>query len=166
MGESLVISPSHFEAYAETAINIADYLLPPTEAEQKPKTWTVTPQDMAISYSSAYIIDGAMRLASGGATATRNSSWPTKFEAPVSGTYKISITLSSKNPPENELPQFGLSTRTSQRNGKERPLKEFNVDPGAAQTFEIEVDLFKGENLLFRYPNAPLNYEDTFIGSS
>jgi hypothetical protein len=161
MSESLVISPSHFEAYAETATSIADYLLPPPQAEQKPKLWTVTPQDMAISYSSAYIIDGAMRLASGGATATRNASWPTKFEAPASGTYKVTLTLSTKNSPAQELPQFALSTRSSQRNGKERSLKEFDVQPGSAQTFELEADLFKGENLVFRYPNAPLDYEQT-----
>ncbi|PHR94522.1 MAG: hypothetical protein COA78_32170 [Blastopirellula sp.] len=159
MGEALVISPSHFEAYAETATNIADYILPPAQAEQKPKSWTVTPQDMAISYSSAYIIDGAMRLASGGATATRNASWPTKFEAPASGTYKITLTLSTKNPPEDELPQFALAAQASERNGKERLLKKFDVQSGNAQTFEIEADLFQGENLLFRYPNAPLDYE-------
>jgi hypothetical protein len=158
MGKALVISPSHFESYAETATKVADYLLPPITADPKPRTWEITPQDMVISYSSALVVDEAMRLASRGSI-TRNCSWPSKFEAPYSGTYKVTFKLSTKKPPKGNPPEFAFSAIKNQGKG-ERPLKKMIIKPGDPQTFRFEVDLSSGENLLFRYANAPLNFED------
>ena len=157
MGEALVISPSHMEAYAESAVKIADYLLPPSQGEVKPRSWLINPQDMTISYSSAYIVDNAMRLASSGIK-TRNASWPTKFEAPHSGTYKVALLLSTKNPPKGNQPEFVLSAHTSGGKSKDRVLGKFKIKSGKPQVFQTEVTLYKGENLLFAYSNSPYDY--------
>ena len=95
LAKDLVVSPSHFEAYKETAIAVADYLFPPFKEVQKKQAWNIKPEDLTISYSSAYLVDGAMRIASRG-TKARNGTWPSKFEAPVSGTYKVKVVLSTK----------------------------------------------------------------------
>jgi len=156
--KSLVVSPSHFEAYAESAVLVADYIFPPKKEAVKARTWTVAPQDLTISYSSAYIVDGAMRLASTGSK-TRNGTWPTKFEAPVSGKYKVQVDLSTFNPPKDS-PVVLMKAHKSGRGSSERELNRFTVKPGAAQKFTVEVKLFKGENLLFLYTNSPFNYGD------
>jgi hypothetical protein len=162
IGGALVISPSHVEAYTEAARELADYLIPPIQKAGEPRTWKVPPKDMVISYSAASVVDGAMRLASTGSK-VRNATWPSKFEAPLSGTYRVELSLSVKNPPDGHSPQFVLAAHKNQ--GKsERVLSTFTVKPGAAQTFSAEVDLFRGENVLFRYANAPMNFEDKSFG--
>ncbi|MCM8542124.1 MAG: DUF1588 domain-containing protein [Lentisphaeraceae bacterium] len=154
----LVVSPSHFEAYAETAISVADYLFPPKKDAFKARSWAIKPEDLTISYSSAYIVDGAMRLASTGQK-TRNGTWPSKFEVPVSGKYKVNLVLSSFNPPK-ETPIVILKAHSSGRGSNERLLGKFTVKAGAPQEFSVDVSLYKGETLLFLYENSPFNYGD------
>ena len=156
--KALVVSPSHFEAYAESAVKVADYLFPPERAEFKARSWKISPQDLTISYSSAYIVDGAMRLASTGHK-TRNGTWPTKFETPVSGNYKIELDLSTFNPPK-EAPVVLLKAHKSGRGSGERHLGKFTIKPGEKQKFTVSVKLYKGETLLFLYANSPFNYGD------
>ena len=156
--KTLVVSPSHFEAYAESAVKVADYLFPPKQEAFKARSWNITPQDLTISYSSAYIVNGAMRLASTGAK-TRNGTWPTKFEAPVSGNYKVQLSMSTFNPPKDS-PVVLLKAHRSGRGSAERQLGKFTVKKGSPEKFTIEVQLFKGETLLFLYTNSPYNYGD------
>lgn len=156
--KTLVVSPSHFEAYAESAVEVADYLFPPHKEAFKARSWSISPQDLTISYSSAYIVDGAMRLASTGSK-TRNGTWPTKFEVPVSGKYKIQLDLSTFNPPK-ENPVVLVKAHKSGRGSGERHLAKFTVQPGAKQKFTLETSLYKGETLLFLYENSPYNYGD------
>ncbi|MCM8526531.1 MAG: DUF1587 domain-containing protein, partial [Lentisphaeraceae bacterium] len=153
----LVISPSHFESYTEAAVKVADYLFPPQKEAFEPREWNIDPKDMTISYSSAYIVDGAMRLASTGSK-TRNGSWPTKFETPVSGKYKVTVVLSTFNPPKNKQPVFNLKSQKNGRGSSERDLGKFTIKEGAPQKFEVEVVLYRGETLLFLYENSPYNY--------
>lgn len=156
--KALVVSPSHFEAYAETAVEVADYLFPPVKEELKAQNWKIEPNDLTISYSSAYIVDGAMRLASTGHK-TRNGTWPTKFEAPVSGKYKVQLDLSTFNPPK-EAPVVLMKAHGTGKGSGERHLSKFTLKPGAVQKFTVEVSLYKGETLLFLYANSPYNYGD------
>ena len=156
--KTLVVSPSHFEAYAESAIKVADYLFPPLKEAFKARSWNIPPEDLTISYSSAYIVDGAMRLASTGGK-TRNGTWPTKFEAPVSGVYKVQVDLSAFNPPKNK-PIVQMKAHKSGRGSGERMLNKFTVKDGSPQKFTVEVKLYKGETLLFLYENSPFNYGD------
>ena len=157
--KELVVSPSHLEAYAESAIMAADRLFPPELPTPEPKTWQVPPTDMTISYSSSTLIDGAMRLASTG-NKTRNATWPTKFSAPASGIYRVKITLSAKKPPADAPPEFQLGAHSPYlTGGRDRALKTFTINETEPKTVEAEVTLFNGETLLFAYANAPLNYE-------
>jgi hypothetical protein len=157
--KSLVISPSHIEAYAESALEIADYLFPPITPNVPKKKWSIPAQDLTISYSSAYLVDGAMRLASYGPK-TRNATWPTKFEAPQSGQYKIKLDLSSLNSPEDHQPILLLKSHQMGKGNSERILGEFKLDPKQKKTFHTEINLYQGENLLFYYKNSFFNYSD------
>ncbi|NNE00036.1 MAG: DUF1587 domain-containing protein, partial [Pirellulaceae bacterium] len=65
-GEALVVAGSHLEALAETATQIADLIFPPPAKTVPAKTVRILPDEMVISYSSALVVDGAMRLASSG----------------------------------------------------------------------------------------------------
>lgn len=155
----LVISPSHIEAYAETALEIADYFFPPLQSALPVQTWNIPADELTISYSSAYLVDGAMRLASFGHK-TRNATWPSKFEAPQSGKYKIKLNLSTFNPPKGHVPILLLKTHHMDNRGSERVLAEFNLDNLQQQIFSKEVDLYKGENLLLYYKNSFFDYSD------
>jgi hypothetical protein len=157
IGESLVVSPSHIEAYAETATIVADAMFPPKAPPISPKDWHVPPEEMAISYSSGAVVDGAMRLASSGSF-TRNASSTAKFEAPTSGTYLINITLSAKNPPAGNDPIFSLGAKPNGK-GSSRMITSIPIKPGPPKQVSVTVDLYKGENLVFSYDNAPLRYE-------
>jgi hypothetical protein len=157
--KELVVSPSHLEAYAESAIMAADRLFPPELPTPEPKAWQVPPADLTISYSSSTLIDGAMRLASSG-NKTRNATWPTKFSAPASGIYRVKITLSAKKPPASAPPEFQLGAHSPYlKGGRDRALESFTVTTEEPEVMEAEVTLYSGETLLFSYANAPLNYE-------
>ncbi len=162
LAEDLVVSPSHFEAYSQSATEIADYFFPPVRSFPKKQNWNILPTDLTISYSSSYIMNGAMRLASKGGR-TRNGTWPTKFEAIASGTYRVDLKLSTFNPPKGELPQVELRAHKNKA-GSERSLGIFELKSETPEVFQKEVTLYKGENLLFFYKNAPYGYEnkDTF----
>ena len=84
-GENLMIAGSHLEAIADTATAIADsFFLPPPPAPDQREVIAL-PNDLTISYSSACLIDGTMRLASSGSNLRRNATWPSRFIAPATG---------------------------------------------------------------------------------
>lgn len=157
--KKMVISPSHIEAYTDSALQIADYLFPPIKKKIEQKKWLIPASDLTISYSSAYLVDGAMRLASFGPK-TRNATWPSKFEAPQSGRYKIKLDLSSLNPPQGHTPILLLKSQQMLKGNSERILTEFSVSNHDKKTFVAEVNLYRGENLLLYYKNSFFNYND------
>lgn len=157
VSKSLVISASHLEAYRDTATLIADYLFPLPKTLPEKQKINFGLEDFAISYSSAYIVDDAMRLASSGAL-NRNGTWLSRFEAKESGTYKVTIELSTKNPPVNQPPKLELQANNLTAKKASRSLGTFIVKPGKPQTFTTEVELYAGETLVFTYKNASFNY--------
>jgi len=162
-GEALVISPSHLEAYTDTATAVADLFFPPPKIPVKPRIINVPASDLAISYSSAALIDGAMRLASGGKNVIRNATWPTKFEAPASGTYRLRVTASFKDaqPPLVETPPLlVMEAVTAEGKGSARKLAELEITKERPTEFDCEVALRTGETVAFRYANAPFDYEN------
>lgn len=158
-GSSLVLSGSHMEALAETAIGVADQFFPPPDPPVKPRSYQIDAADLVISYSSACLIDGAMRLASSGPNIVRNATWLSKFEAPAAGVYEIELKLSSIHPPAGHQPMLRVSSMNSDRSNV-IPIAEFTIGDGKPQRFEAEVELQKGETLVFEYPNGPFNYDD------
>ncbi len=157
-GSALMLAGSHLESLAEAATEIADQIFPPQAAAAEITTVDLTADDLVISYSSACKIDGAMRLASRGSV-TRNGTWPSKFEAPASGVYKVKLDLSVLNPPE-EIPQLIVSTMRSDKSDV-TDVKQIPIDSTTKKTFELEVELNRGDTIVLRYMNAPLDYNDT-----
>ncbi|QDT62604.1 hypothetical protein SV7mr_51540 [Stieleria bergensis] len=159
-GEALVIAASHLESMADAATQIADQFFPPPRKTVSIKTFDVPAKDLVISYSSACLIDGAMRLASSGTNVNRHATWPTKFEAPVSGRYRIEITASSFDPRNASKPVPALLVEATQMTGDEAKQSSLRIKPGPKQTFEFEIGLDAGATIRMRYANGPFDYED------
>lgn len=159
-GEALVIAASHLESMADAATEIADQFFPPKRKSVPVKSFEVPAEDLVISYSSACLIDGKMRLASSGSNVNRHATWPTKFEAPVSGRYRIEITVSSFDPrtASKHLPE--LLVESTQMTGDAPKRKLLQIEPGKTKSFEFEIGLDAGATIRMRYPNGPFDYED------
>ncbi len=157
VSDALVISASHLEAYRETATDVADYLFPQPRVLPATQKVEVGVDDISISYSSGAKIDGAMRLASSGIM-VRNAVWLSKFEAPVSGTYRVTMDLSAMNPPPSETPVLHLEANALSGKKTTRTLGAFEVASAQPEGVAVDVELYRGETLVFTYKNAPLNY--------
>ena len=157
-GKNLMIAGSHLEAIAETASAIADtfFLQPPPAPEQSDVI--ALPKDLTISYSSACLIDGTMRLASSGSNLRRNATWPARFIAPATGKYLLDITAAAS--PNASLPaelEVGAMTNVK---ANSRILGKLNFNATAPSTRTIEVRLEKGETVTLRLTNGVIDYED------
>ena len=159
-GEALVVAASHLESWADAATEIADRFFPPEKDPVAIKTFEVPAAELVISYSSACLIDGSMRLASSGTNVVRHATWPTKFEAPASGRYEIEITASSVDPRESSDQPPELFVESSRMTGNATRNKTLAIEPGGRRTFQFEIGLDAGATLRARYSNGPFNYED------
>ena len=161
-GEALLLSPPLMESYVEAAAQVADKLFPPIGKPVPVSLFTAMPEEMVISYSSGYIIDGAMRLASKSAPVSRSCTWPTKFEAKGSGTYRVKIDLSQfkgigKSPMRLQLRAKKVSDDDSVDVNSLRLLTEFEVTEDEPKSFEKTVEIYAGETLICYFANAPLD---------
>lgn len=165
-GEALVVAASHLEAFSEVATHVADQFFPPQRELPKTKTFRIPADELVISYSSACLIDGAMRLASSGSNEVRNATWPTKFEAPVSGIYEVQITAVSFDPREDQqhIPELRiestLATGKNAPNRKDLAIHPGGVESGVKQTFRFKIGIDRGASIRASYWNGPYNYED------
>ena len=159
-GDALVIAASHLESLGDAATEIADQFFPPESQPIAARTFDVPAAELVISYSSACLIDGSMRLASSGANEVRHATWPTKFEAPTSGRYEIEITASSLDPRESTDHVPELTIESSQMTGDASKKKTLPIEPGGKRTFKFEIGLDAGATIRGRYSNGPFNYED------
>lgn len=157
-GQALVIAVSHLEAFADTATLVADEFFAPPRPDLDAQEFVIPAKDLVISYSSACLIDGTMRLASSGTNIRRNATWPARFEAPANGRYTIEITASAFQPPA-DAPILQVSVYADGKASKD-PLKAFKLDEEQPQTFQAFADLDRGDSIVMRYPNGPYNYED------
>ena len=98
VAESLQLSPTLMDAYAKTAFAIADKVFPRPPPKVESKTYEVAADEMAISYSSGSVREGALRLVSSTANIMRSSTWPNKVEIKASGTYKVVFQASAFRP--------------------------------------------------------------------
>ncbi len=157
-GEALVVAASHLEAFSETAALVADEFFAPPREPVKATAFDIAGKDLVISYSSACFIDGAMRLGSSGTKIRRNATWPMRFAAPASGQYKVEITASFKGtppePPILDVSSMDLDTRNDKKG------TTLEVPPGKPNTFQFDLDLQRGQTVVFRYSNGPYDYEN------
>lgn len=157
-GENLMIAGSHLEAIADTATAIADsFFLPPPPAPDQREVIAL-PKDLTISYSSACLIDGTMRLASSGPNLRRNATWPSRFLAPATGEYLLEITASVS--PNASVPaELEVSAMTNAKSNS-RVIHRLNLDNTKPRTMTVEARLEKGETVTLRFANGALDYEN------
>ncbi|WP_419189929.1 DUF1588 domain-containing protein [Stieleria marina] len=156
---ALVLAGSHLEALSEAATGVADQLFPPPPRSIEPQTFLVPADEMVISYSSACLVDGAMRLASSGDNVVRHATWPTKFEAPASGIYRLKVTATAIQPPETQ-PILTIATMRAADRGELRVVQQFEVANEKPQTRQFSVSLNRGDTVVLRYLNGPFDYEN------
>jgi len=156
--ENLVIAGSHLEAIADTATLIADSFFLPPPAAPESREIIAQPEDLTISYSSACLIDGAMRLASSGPNLRRNATWPSRFSAPATGKYLIEITAAAS--PNATFPAELEVRAMIDVKSNSRVLQKLSLEGTGVRTLTIEARLEKGETVTLRYTNSALDYED------
>ena len=164
VGAGLVISPPLMAQYFEVATAVADQIIPPAgEAAEVPvETAHVGPDDFTLNFTTGHPIDGVLRMVSSSDPLARGSVWPNRFEARVTGLYTVKLDLSSYRPVGGHVPQVKLLAFPPQLGSFAaasglRELARVHVDEQSAQTYELEVDLQKGETLVIHYENAALN---------
>lgn len=166
--EGLVVSPPLMEAYFQSAIAIADRIIPPSRKPVPSAHTTVAADDMVISYSSGAIVEGAMRLAARTDTMWRSCTWPENFEVRAAGTYRIRVSASQFATqtaawPRYEQPMI-LQVRARSLNGKDgdpvskqRLLAEFEVIKDSPDEFQCVAELRPAETPIFYFANAPID---------
>ena len=157
-GANLMTAVSQLEAIADTATMIADNFFLPPPRPPKPQEVIALPNDLTISYSSACLIDGAMRLASSGPNLRRNATWPSRFSAPATGKYLIEITAAAS--PNASLPaELELSAMIDVKSNS-RVLHKLRLEGTDPRPLTVEARLEKGETVTLRYTNSALDYEN------
>ncbi|MEM6980226.1 MAG: DUF1588 domain-containing protein [Planctomycetota bacterium] len=175
-GNTLVMAASHLEAFADSAANIADQMFPPPTDVVPNQQVHVPAKDLVVSYSSAFLTDGEMRLASSGTSVVRHATWPSKFEAPASGVYEVTVKARSYVPNGINVPTPILRLQSSQMTGnpktgnpktgepttgKSAPdVVELELAPGESHRLTRSIAIDRGGWVQFRYPNGPFDYED------
>ncbi|MDA0347593.1 MAG: DUF1592 domain-containing protein [Verrucomicrobia bacterium] len=168
--EALTLSGALMESYSTVATDLAEKLFPPLKKEVPANTFDIPAQDFTYAYSSGLLVDGAMRLVSSTETLGHGSTWPTHYEAPATGTYKITLNLSSLNPWDG-VPVVAdiyavVATEASQENINQlRKLASYEITESSGQAFETEVVLEKGETIAFHYPTAVIKEDSEKLKS-
>lgn len=158
-GESMFTAPGHLEALVTNAVAVADRIFPQPAASTQPKQTKLPADDLVISYSSAFPINGTLRLASSGSNYRRNATWPTRFEAPVKGVYHVRIVAEAINPAEGHVPEIRLGTMKDNISIKEE-VELQTLPLNGIQDVDFEVTLDQGQNISVLYANGEFRYED------
>ena len=168
VGEGLVLSPPHLEAYASVARDIADQIFPPPKPVPQKKTWSAGPEDMVLSFSAAGVHGNALRLASRSVDVMRSCSWPSRIEISDSGTYSITVEASKFLSDEGStfakdmiLEVYARAVTATDRSKVSdfRLLKEIVVTSEEPKTTAFQADLYEGETVLFRWKNAVMTHD-------
>lgn len=162
LGEGLVLSPPLLDAYAETASLVADQLFPPERGAPEPQAWDAAARDLVISYSSAKVIDDALRLGLKCDPIQRSCTWPSKIQIEASGVYTITLQLSSFKPVDDKPMIVRVFARDIASNDgvshkSLRQLQEVKVTSESPTGFEFEAELYEGQTIVIHWANAPLD---------
>ena len=166
--EGLVISAPLMEAYFNSAIEIADHILPPKGKTPNLTKTEMSAKDLVISYSSGAVIDGTMRLAFNWNVLFRSTTWPEKWEARHAGTYRIKVSASQLASSNSGYGNFNgpmtLEVRARSLNGKDsepvlnqRLLATFDITKEMPEEFEFIAELYPQETPVFFFANGPVS---------
>ena len=170
VASGLILSPPLLAEFLNLATQVADEILPPKKTAQNvpPQIYEIDPTGLFTSEGGgAALAEDRYRLASSRNMASA-AGWTSPFEAPHSGIYRMQIDAEVFQTDQMRYPYrdspFQLAVYARQ-NGEQkyalfenvRNLGNFFVAPGTEQPsrFEIEVELFKGEVLGFRWTDGP-----------
>ncbi|MEC9095401.1 MAG: DUF1592 domain-containing protein, partial [Planctomycetota bacterium] len=165
--KGLVVSAPLLEAYFNSAIEIADKLIPPASKPPKKNNGALKANDLVISYSSGAVIDGSMRLAFDWNVLFRSTTWPEKWESRQAGTYRIRVRASQlisenkafglfEGPMKLEIRARSLNGKDSEPVLNQRLLKTFEVTTEEPQDFEFIAELYPQETPVFFFANGPV----------
>ena len=163
LGEGLVMSPPLLESYAEAARLVADTIFPPARPTAHPETHLVPAKDLVISYSSAKLVDDALRLGMKCDPIQRSCTWPGRFEAKTSGIYTLTIELSTFRPNEGDPPMVvrvlarNVADKDSIKHNSLRLLLELEVTSESPETFTFDAELYEGQTPVLHWANATLD---------
>lgn len=164
VGEGLVLSPPLMAQYFEIATAAADLVIPALRKEElvPVETSNVGPGDFTLNFTTGHPIDGVLRMTSSSDPLARGSVWPNRFQAKVTGRYAATLRLSSFRPDEGHVPvvqllAFNATGSSFTRTSTLRKLAEIRVEGESSKTYQIEVDLQKGETIVVHYENASLS---------
>ncbi|MCH2209272.1 MAG: DUF1587 domain-containing protein, partial [Lentisphaerales bacterium] len=144
--KSLLISPTHLEMYQATARKMANYLLPQDPVlPVKPYTWHLDANSMTTNGAHVAIFDNHLRLIKRG---RRMDTSVQKFEAPLSGVYKISITMSAKLDEQQKTAIYEA--------GIGKTKKRFTLSDEKKRTFTFDANVLKGESMTMSFVNAQI----------
>lgn len=168
LAEGLVLSPSHLEAYAAVARDVADEIFPPPRPSPAPARWEAGPNDLVLSFSAATIHGDALRLASRSVDIMRSCTWPSRIEMKDSGRYAITVEASQflspqghtfNGPMKLQVYARPVSATDRSRVSAFRLLHTIDVASEAPAKTTFEADLYEGDTVLFRWANAEMTHE-------
>lgn len=161
---NLAMAPAHLQGFVDAANQVADAVFPEPVEALEPSLFTVGPSDLVISYSSACLIDNKMRLASSGKNERRHATWPTKFIAPRTGTYKVRLIASSLSNGRLDLPMLSVGSMEPNGAKNRKEHESFPVPPSEdaalARTIDFEMKLAINETPLLLFDNGPFDYDN------
>ena len=163
LGEGLVLSPPLLLSYSETARLVADRIFPPARKAPEPASHRAGAKDLAISYSSGKVADGALRLGMKCDPIQRSCTWPTRFEAEASGVYTLTVTLSGFRPKPDGSAMIArifardVASPDGVKHTELRLLKEIEVAGETPKTFRFKAELYEGQTPVVHWANAALD---------
>ena len=119
-----------------------------------------------MNFEGSKLQKSSMRLVTQNGIVIRSCTWPTRFEAPHTGTYTIKTQMSAFKPDDKEaLVVELLVVKPSVTFTKIPPLRRaatFKVPAdGRRHELSAEFDLEKGQTVAFYWANAPLGKDGT-----
>ena len=163
LGEGLILSPTLLEAYAEGARSVADQIFPPPRELPDPSLNIVQPTDLVISYSSAKVVGDALRLGMKCDPIQRSCTWPSRFEAKVTGEYEVTVLLSTFQPADVSEPMVvkifarDVASADSVSHRSLRLLEEISVTSESPEEFRFDAVLYEGQTIVLHWANAVLD---------
>ncbi len=165
VGEGLVLSPPLLQKYFELAGAAADLVIPPAKGKLKvkPETTELDPGDLSMAFEGIKLQDATMRLVTRNEVLIRSCSWPTRFEAPYTGTYLLKSRLSAFKPKDGKPFRVELlvikssMTFTDIRGLKRAATLQVPAD-GEVHELTAEFDLEKGQTVAFFWANSDFGW--------
>ncbi len=160
--EALPMSGALMQSYSEVATDLAEKFFPPIRKSVEPTRSNLKASDFTYAYSSGLLIDDAMRIVSSSEAIAASATWPSKFEATVTGVYQIELELSAFNAPLGESITCSIHAvdaveAPGQRIDTIRLLNEFEINGSTRRVYTFETLLERGETIAIRYGNSSLS---------